>query len=66
MKLVVMLEAFYEEIFDLVMNRIELSLSRWDCSFQYGSLVKEADGRTVISGGLGDCLKEHRLECFIM
>ncbi|PON31495.1 START-like domain containing protein, partial [Parasponia andersonii] len=65
-KAVGILEASYEEIFGLVMRKMELGLSRWDCSFQYGSLVKEANGCTTISSGLGDCLKEQRLERYIM
>ncbi|PON43889.1 hypothetical protein TorRG33x02_332560 [Trema orientale] len=64
MKAVGMLEAFYEEIFEFVMSKIELGLSRWDC-FWYGSLVKEVDGRTTVSRGLGDCLKVQNLNAIL-
>ncbi|PON50770.1 START-like domain containing protein [Parasponia andersonii] len=65
MKVVGMLEAFYEEIFELVMSKMELDLSKWDYNLSYGSLVKEVDGRTTVSCGLGDCLKVKNLNVIL-
>ncbi|OMO93445.1 hypothetical protein COLO4_16876 [Corchorus olitorius] len=45
MKAVGVVEANCEEIFGLVMS---MDGTRWDCSFQYGSLVEEVDGHTAI------------------
>ncbi|KAK6934897.1 Protein ENHANCED DISEASE RESISTANCE 2, C-terminal [Dillenia turbinata] len=45
MKAVGVVEATCEEIFELVMS---MDATRWDCSFQHGSLVEEVDGHTAI------------------
>ncbi|CAK7356013.1 unnamed protein product [Dovyalis caffra] len=45
MKAVGVVEASCEEIFELIMS---MDATRWDCSFQYGSLVEEVDGHTAI------------------
>ncbi|RYQ81426.1 hypothetical protein Ahy_Scaffold1g107357 isoform B [Arachis hypogaea] len=45
MKAVGVVEATCEEIFELVMS---MDGTRWDCSFQHGSLVEEVDGHTAI------------------
>ncbi|KAF5936475.1 hypothetical protein HYC85_027604 [Camellia sinensis] len=45
MRAVGVVEASCEEIFELVMS---MDTTRWDCSFQYGSLVEEVDGHTAI------------------
>ncbi|BBH02754.1 ENHANCED DISEASE RESISTANCE 2 [Prunus dulcis] len=45
MKAVGVVEATCEEIFELVMS---MDGTRWDCSFQYGSLVEEVDGHTAV------------------
>ncbi|KAK3037636.1 hypothetical protein RJ639_030413 [Escallonia herrerae] len=45
MKAVGVVDATCEEIFELVMS---MDTTRWDCSFQYGSLVEEVDGHTAI------------------
>ncbi|CAN0910158.1 Protein ENHANCED DISEASE RESISTANCE 2 [Linum grandiflorum] len=45
MKAVGVVEATCEEIFEQVMS---MDGTRWDCTFQYGSLVEEVDGHTAV------------------
>ncbi|MFS7978056.1 putative START domain-containing protein [Helianthus anomalus] len=47
MKVVGVVEASREEIFELVMS-MDGTCFEWDCSFQDGSLVEEVDGHTTI------------------
>ncbi|KAI7988009.1 Protein ENHANCED DISEASE RESISTANCE 2 [Camellia lanceoleosa] len=63
MRAVGVVEASCEEIFELVMS-MDTTQFEWDCSFQYGSLVEEVDGHTVILYWFPVCVWPRDL-CFV-